>query len=221
MMINQHRGFRTTLILLSLALAGCAGTQLSRYAGLASAEQLQANSGDDAYRQPWRTARQVDWSKYTEVTIDPVIVYQGADNQFGDMDTADRQELASYLQQRVQQALKGRFSFTQQPSPRAIRIRLTLTGAETTTPVLGTFTKFDLAGGPYNIVQAVRGREGLMNGSASYAVEIYQADNQQLLAAYVTKQYPNAMNVGASFGSLSAAKTGIDKGADQLLAMLK
>lgn len=220
-MFTQRQVLTSSLLLLSLILAGCAGTQPPRYAGLSSAEQLRPNSGEDAYRQPWRTAGQVDWKKYTEVTVDPVIIYQGADNQFGDLSQADRQELADYLYQRCNEVLKTRFSPSQHPSPQALRIKLTLTGAETTTPVLGTFTKFDLAGGPYNIVQAVRGREGLMNGSVSYAVEIYQADNNQLLQAWVTKQYPNAMNVGASFGSLSAAKVGIDKGADQLLAVMK
>ncbi|HWT99240.1 MAG TPA: DUF3313 family protein, partial [Terriglobales bacterium] len=64
--------------------------------------------------------------------------------------------------------------------------------------------------------QSVRGGEGLMTGSVLYAVEIYDAETTRLLAAYVTKQYPNAYNVGATMGSLAAAKTGIDKGADAL-----
>jgi hypothetical protein len=41
-----------------------------------------------------------------------------------------------------------------------------------------------------------------------------------LLAAYVSKQYPNAWNLGAGIGSMSASKTGIDKGADELVAYL-
>lgn len=60
-----------------------------------------------------------------------------------------------------------------------------------------------------------------MNGWVSYAVEIYQADNNRLLKAYITKQYPNAMNVSASIGSIGAAKAGIDKGADELLSEMK
>jgi len=54
----------------------------------------------------------------------------------------------------------------------------------------------------------------------SYAVEVYDATTNRLLHAYVEKQYPNAMNVGATLGSLSAAKTGIRKGADELVAKL-
>ncbi|QGU87516.1 DUF3313 domain-containing protein [Erwinia sorbitola] len=220
-MSTQTQVFRSSLLILSMVIAGCAGTPTARYAGLSSAEKLQSNSGDNAHNQPWRTTGQIDWHKYSEVMVDPVVIYQGADNQFGDLSQADRQELADYLYQRCNEVLKTRFSPTQRPSSKALRVKLTLTGAETTTPVLGTFTKFDLAGGPYNIVQSIRGREGLMNGSVSYAVEIYQADNNQLLQAWVTKEYPNAMNVSASFGSLSAAKVGIDKGTEQLLSQLK
>ena len=44
-----------------------------------------------------------------------------------------------------------------------------------------------------------------MNGSVIYAVEISNAATSRLLNAYIAKQYPNALNVGASIGSLSAA----------------
>ena len=81
-------------------------------------------------------------------------------------------------------------------------------------------TKFDLAGGPYNVVQSIRGKEGAFSGSVSYAVEIYDASNNRLLSAYVSKQYPNAMNVKASIGGLGAAKAGIRKGAEDLVARL-
>jgi hypothetical protein len=54
----------------------------------------------------------------------------------------------------------------------------------------------------------------------NYAVEIYDASTNRLLNAYVEKQYPNAMNVKSTFGSLGAAKTGIGKGADALVAQL-
>jgi hypothetical protein len=37
----------------------------------------------------------------------------------------------------------------------------------------------------------------------------------------VTRQYPNPSNIGASFGSLGASKTGIEKGADALVAHFK
>jgi hypothetical protein len=71
-----------------------------------------------------------------------------------------------------------------------------------------------------NGVQSIRGGQGAFSGSVSYAVEVYDGASGQLLKAYVSKQYPNAMNLPAAFGSLGAAKTGLDKGADALVAQL-
>ncbi|MEZ2128248.1 MULTISPECIES: DUF3313 family protein [unclassified Sinorhizobium] len=56
---------------------------------------------------------------------------------------------------------------------------------------------------------------------ASYAVEVYDAMSNHLLLAYVFKQYPNAMNIGASFGSMAAARVGVRKGAEDLLAQIQ
>ena len=60
-----------------------------------------------------------------------------------------------------------------------------------------------------------------LTGSISYVVEILDASTQELLGAYVAKQYPNAWNLGATFGRLDAARVGIDKGAEELLAQLR
>jgi hypothetical protein len=49
---------------------------------------------------------------------------------------------------------------------------------------------------------------------------VYDSASGRLLRAYVTKQYPNAMNLPAAFGSLSAARTGMDKGAEALVEQL-
>ncbi len=121
----------------------------------------------------------------------------------------------------VKKVLGEKFRVSNRIEPNALRLKLTLTGAGTNTAVVSTFTRFDLVGAPYNIVQSVRGKEGMFIGSVSYSVEIYDATSSRLLKAYVTKQYPNAMNVGASFGKLGASKTGIEKGARELLAELK
>ncbi len=150
-----------------------------------------------------------------------MVIYQGADAQFDDVSPEQKQALAAYMQQAFGKSVGEHFPLTNAITPGTLRIRLTLTGAETTTPVLGTFSRFDLMGGPYNIVQSVRGKQGSFTGSVSYAVEIYDAPSNQLLKAYISKQYPNSLNIGASWGALSAAETGLDKGAEQLQDQLK
>ncbi len=212
---------RAALIAACATLAGCTSANPTVYADLASASQLQPNPQDKSGRMPYLYQGEVDWRQYSKIIVDPVTVYNGRDNQFGKVSENDRTFLANYMQDQFTEKLRTRFAIVNAPSPGTLRLHLTLTGAKTTTAVLGTVTRVDIAGGVYNTVQAVRGREGSMTGSVNYAVEIYDAASNRLLSAYVAKQYPNAMNIGASFTALDASMVGIRKGADALLAQMK
>lgn len=150
--------------------------------------------------------------------MEPVVIYRGADNQFGDLSEADRKILADYMYAQFSQHLATRFTPTDKPSAGTLRIRLTLTGAVKNTPVLGTFSRVDVAGLVYNGVQTARDGEGSFTGSVMYAVEIFDARSNQLLGSFVAKQYPKPTNIGASMGDLAAAKAGIDRGAEELVA---
>lgn len=205
----------------ALALSACAGVQPIPYSGVSSSAQLRQNHDEDSAKVPYKYTAAAVWSRYTQVLLDPVVVYQGSDNQFGDLKADDRALLADYMGKKFSEKLATRFQIAQQPSPNTLRIKLTLTGAEKTKLLVGQFMHFDLAGNLYNGVQSVWGGQGAFSGSVSYAVEIYDSSNGHLLKAYVSKQYPNAMNLVAAFGSLGAAKTGIDKGADALVAELR
>ena len=125
------------------------------------------------------------------------------------------------MQGEFKRVLGQRFKIAERVGPNTLRLRLILTGAKTNTAMVSTVTRFDLVGGPINLVQSIRGKEGIFIGDVSYVVEIYDAQTGQLLKALVTKQYPNALNVGATFGKLGAAKVGIEKGAKDLLAQLR
>jgi Protein of unknown function (DUF3313) len=207
------------LALLAL-LAGCASPDPVAYKGLASSSYLAPNKQDDADRVPYAYSTQVNWRSYSRAIVEPVALYRGADNQFDDLSEEDRAALAQQMHTKFAEKLASQFQITDRPGPNTLRVKLTLTGAATNTPVLSTFTRFDLTGGLYNGVQAIRGGEGMMSGSVSYAVEIYDATTDRLLDAFVAKQYPGAYNVVATLGSLSAAETGIDKGADALAERL-
>ncbi len=197
-------------------LAACAGPQPVAYNGLSSAAQLQPNTNGPA-NMPFAYKQAVNWQSYSKMILDPVTVYDGPDNNFGSMPQADRADLASYMQIQFFKKLSTRFTAVDAPGPNTLRIHLTLTGAAASTPLLSTALHADMAGNLYNGVQAVRGGPGLMMGSVLYSVEIYDAQSNQLLEAYVTKQYPNSENIFATLGTLAAAKTGIDKGANALL----
>ncbi|RKP51740.1 DUF3313 domain-containing protein [Pararobbsia silviterrae] len=206
--------------MLCTLFVGCASVQPMPYSELSSSNYLHRNMQSDADHVPFRYTIARNWSAYSKLILDPVVIYRGADQQFGDMSDADKAALATYMQSTFSSKLASRFTLAHQAEPGALRMTLTLTGATTTTPVLGAATHFDIGGNLYNAVQAMRGQKALFGGSVTYAVEIHDAATNELLYADVTQQYPNAMNMGAAFGALSAARTGIDKGADALVVVL-
>lgn len=214
------KSIRVATLAACAALAACASTHPVPYSGIASSNQMQASAHDETGRIPYEYKSGADLRTYSMFTVDPVVVYAGADNQFEDVSEPDRIELAKYMQATFSAKLAALAKNNADPHAQALRIKLTLTGAKESTPVLSTLSRFDLLGGPYNAVQAVRGKEGALTGSVSFAVEIYSASTNELLAAYVSKEYPNAWNLGASIGAMSASRTGIDKGADELVAYL-
>lgn len=212
---------RPLLLTTVIAAAGCSSTSPVKYSGLEATSYMKLNTAGDSRQVPFLYAVPVDWSKYHSITVEPVAIYRGSDAQFKDLPQKDRRHLADYMQAEFTLALAEKFTVnTFDRGAPALRLSLTLTGADTTPQFVGTLTKFDLAGGPYNIVQSVRGGRGLMSGYVNYVVEVKDASTGELLLAYVAEQYPNAMNIGATFGSLSAAETGVDKGAEQLLKKL-
>ncbi|MHC2583083.1 hypothetical protein ACVI1J_004701 [Bradyrhizobium diazoefficiens] len=217
------RGLGT--LVLCAAAADRASVAPVPYSEMASSAYMAPDKSDASGRVPYRYSTPVDWrayNAYNKVILDPVVLYRGKDHQFGDMSDKDKDKatLAAYMQNSFAERLRGRFALVRERGPNTLRIRLTLTGAVTNTPVLGTLSRFDLAGAVYNGVQAARDGEGTMTGSVVYGVEIFDAATSRLLSAYVTKQYPGAYDIKASVGALAAATAGLDKGADALMAQL-
>jgi hypothetical protein len=208
-------------LLYTAALSGCATTHPVNYQRLASAPQLAPNPEDKHGHVPFLySAADNDWHKYDAVIVDPVIVYSGPDQQFGDTADANKAELAVYMQKQFAEALKPKFALVTEPGPATLRIHVTLTGVETSTPVLCSLTKIAPVNAIVNVVQTARDKQAIFTGSVSYAVEIYDSASNQLLRAYVAKQYPWAENLFASFGTSAASRSGIRNGAKDLMAQL-
>jgi predicted RNA binding protein with dsRBD fold (UPF0201 family) len=209
------------LLLIAGIVAGCASTGPVDYTGLASTARLAPNPQNKDGRVPFAySAPDVDWSRYTSVMLDPVTIYQGADQQFGGASNADISELSTYMHAQFDEAIKERYGLVTMAGAGTLRVHVTLTGVETSTPVLSTLTKVVPAGLVVNTVQTARGKQASFTGSVSFAVEIYDSESNRLLRAYVEKQYPGAENIVTSFGSLSASKAGIRNGSEDLLAKL-
>jgi hypothetical protein len=205
---------------LGALLAGCASTRPLAYQGLASASQLVPNTKDKDGHVPFSySALDPNWPGYAAVIVE-VVIYTGGDQQFGGTSDTDRTVLAAYMKKEFSEALKGKFDVVSTSGSGVLRIHLTLTGAQTSTPVLSTITKLAPAGAVLNSLQTARDKEGTFSGSVSYAVEVYDSMSDRLLLAYVAKQYPWAENVLASFGPLDASRAGIRTGAAALREQL-
>jgi hypothetical protein len=206
-------------VLCSAALAGCVTTHPVNYQRLASAPQLTPNPEDKHGHVPFLySAPDNDWRKYNAVIVDPVMIYSGPDQQFGDTSIVDKAALATYMQQQFAETLKPKFALIDKPGPTTLRLHVTLTGVETSTPVLCSLTKIVPVSLIINVVQAARDKQAIITGSVSYAVEIYDSASNHLLRAYVAKQYPGAENLPACFGSSAASRAGIRNGAKDLVA---
>lgn len=204
-----------------LLLCSCASTRPLPYSQLPSSSYLRPHDGSRGDRMPYAYQGDANWSRYRAGIVEPVSIYRGPDAQFEDVPEQDKRMLAEYMQQEFSGAITQRWQRATTPLADTVRIRITLTGAKPNKRVIGTIMKVDIGGGSYNAVQAARGKEGAFSGSVSYAVEIFDAQSNRLLAAYVEKQYPSALNIKASLGAYDAAKAGIRKGADQFVQGLQ
>ncbi len=168
---------------LCVLAAGCAAVTPVAYSEVGSSAYMTPDTSDPSGRVPYRYAPPVDWRTYNKVMIDPVVIYRGADHQFGEMSEKDKETLAATMQTRFADRLRGRFAVVNTRGPNTFRLRLTWTGAVANTPVLGTLSRFDLAGAVYNGVQAARDREGTMTGSVIFVVEMFDSATSRLLGA--------------------------------------
>jgi hypothetical protein len=209
-------------VLCMVGMAGCVATSPVQYRNLDSTAQLAPNSQRQNKHIPLHySAPDAQLTKYTKVMLDTVTVYDGQDQQFGKLGAADRQQLASYMQMQFSRTLGQKYVLTSVAGPDTLRIHLTLTGASASVPVLSTVKQILPVGAVLGTLKSAADRPSRSLGSVTYAVEIYDSQSNQLLKAFVAKQYPAAENISASLGSLSAAETGIEKGAKTFLAELE
>ncbi|MGO7336318.1 DUF3313 domain-containing protein [Rhizobium leguminosarum] len=222
MSANSFSFPRAALIALTAISAGCASTDPVAYQGIASSKQLSLNTQNKDGKVPLLySGAGVNFKAYSAIIVEPVDIYRGRDHQFGNTSDKDKVALASDMKDTFENRLRSKYTLSSIPGPATIRLRLTLTGAKTNVPVLSTAAKLSPVGLAVNGLQATRGKEGTLSGSVNYSVELYDSVTNRLLLAYVAKQYPGALNVGASLGPLGASKDGIRQGADDFVRRLQ
>lgn len=202
-------------------LTGCASKPVPVYQGLAAAPELTPDRTGDRHVAYRYDALDVNWRGYHSALIEPVAIYSGADNQFGDMAEADRAALAGYMQSAFAEALNARFAPATVPGPGVLQVHVTLTGAQASVPILSPATKLMPVGAAINLVKTIEDKPAKYTGSVTFAVEIRDGATGRLLKAYVSKEYPLAEDIRSSVGPLGAAEAGIRRGADALVKALQ
>jgi hypothetical protein len=87
------------------------------------------------YRDP-----DVRWEAYDRVVFEPITIWRSGENALAPVPPEDLARLAYELQHSVLAQLARTFTIVQQPGPATLRIRLALTQAKQTDPLLDVFT---------------------------------------------------------------------------------
>ncbi|MGV0820303.1 DUF3313 domain-containing protein [Martelella sp. AMO21009] len=205
------------LMIFTSALGGCASSPPHLYQGIASSAQMSVNSNDMPQNTPFAfTGDLRKLASHSSVVLEPIEIYRGPDNQFDNLSSSQIQELSAYAERAFSEALSKHGILAEHSSSTTLRLRIVLTGARLSVPVLGTVTKVTPVGFALNGVKAVAGKQGRFTGDVIYVVEFRDGTSGELLWAYISRQFPSAVDVGASIRPLDAAKAGIRQGADIL-----
>ncbi len=130
-----------------MALAGCeteattsVGDSVRSSGFLSDYSMLRRGDESEAISVYWND--QVDFSVYTKMLIEPVTIWANPDTELSEVPAEERQELANTFHAALQEALSEDFEIVQVPGPNTIRVRVALTEAVVSSPVLDTISTY-------------------------------------------------------------------------------
>lgn len=129
------------------ALAGCeteattsVGDSVRSSGFLSDYSMLRRGDESEAISVYWND--QVDFSVYTKMLIEPVTIWANPDTELSEVPAEERQELANAFHAALQEALSEDFEIVQVPGPNTIRVRVALTEAVASSPILDTISTY-------------------------------------------------------------------------------
>ena len=148
MLRSRNRVLALGLVgVLTLALAGCETDKTTsvgdsvRSSGFLSDYSMLRYGGDgQAISVYWND--QVDFNSYTKMLIEPVTIWTNPDAEFNEVPAEERQELANAFHAALQETLSEDFEIVRAPGPNTIRLRVALTEAVASSPVLDTISTY-------------------------------------------------------------------------------
>lgn len=173
--------------------------------------QLQPGSKDQAllvYINP-----DADWQKYNSVMIEPVTIGLSADENIS---PEDQQVLSSYYYHALEDALsKKNFTIVHAPGSGVMTVRVALTDANTTRPVLRTISVIIPQARVLNAAQSLATGSYAFVGSAHSEGEVLDSITDVRLAAAVDER-EGGMSIKNAFGGRwNDAKAAMDYWAER------
>jgi hypothetical protein len=202
--------FLAVVVFFAVAITGCSGVKAPM--GLDDSTKLQpAKNASNilVYQNP-----AIDAKKYNKFILEPVIIYDKEDNDFGNIPSEDRQMMAEYVKEAFIKAFEGsNFPIVKSSGPSVISAKFTLIGLTRSVPVVQGITYVVPYALAMNLAKGALGASGTFMGNTTLAAEFSDPLTGEIVGAFVAKASPNAMNIKAAlngkYGASKAAVTDI------------
>ena len=183
--------FRWIGLLLLLALgASCATTYQARHAKtsgfLGDYSQLRKGQGREPLLIYFNPA--ADVRDYDKILIDPIVGYLGKGSRLNRLSPQDRQALLDYFHATLREQLGQDYAIVDQPGPSTLRLRIAVTDARGTKPVIDTLSTVVPVGLAISILERVALGKTLTTGSVRIEAEALDAQTGARLAAMVDER---------------------------------
>lgn len=200
--------------------AGCASTSQARKVEssgfLGNYSSLQP--GADGEAQLLYVSPTAEFSSYTKILMDPIVVYAaGGDSSLSKVPADELQSIVDYLDAAVRERLQSDYTFVTTPGPDTMRLRIAITEAKGAHVILSAASIVTPAGLAVNgLKKAVTGKSTGV-GSASCEMELSDSATNTRLAAAVDSRVGGKAN---SFSKWQGVKESYDYWAERLRVRL-
>jgi len=147
---------------------------------------LLREGGTDELRWVYRNP-DVDWPRYHQVLLDPVTLWRSGRGSLGPVPEEDLLRLVADFENALRARLSDSYRIVTQPGPGVMRIRLAITDAKATDPILDVLTARREASGTHTGGTLAPETRRFLAG-ASIEGEIRDAQSNALMAAGVDRR---------------------------------
>jgi hypothetical protein len=192
--------------LIFLGLAGCetestsaVGDSVRSSGFLSDYSMLRKGEEDQAISVYWND--QVDFNTYTKMLIEPVTIWTSPDAELNEVPAEERQEFANAFHAAMLEALSEDFEIVQVPGPNTIRLRIALTEAISSSPVLDTISTYVPQARLLSTILTLGSDTAAFVGQARAEGEARDALSGELLAAGIDQRAGTKVLGGSSLSS--------------------